>query len=171
MDLRKRVHFSFRVKMDFISLDSSPHSAECEKIVSGLGFHLVDLKISPQNGVTKIEATITSADSSKNIGVNDCSKVHRVLLEALEEILGTDNTYMELSSPGMERSIRNAAEFAFFIGRKIRVYDKNATDWLGGKLVSADEKSLVLETARDDGSLEKKNVLFDDIAKAKFVHL
>lgn len=171
MDLRKRVHFYFRVKMDFISLDSYPHYAECEKIVSGLGFHLVDLKISPQNGVTKIEATITSADSSKNIGVNDCSKVHKVLLEALEEILGTDNTYMELSSPGMERSIRNAAEFAFFIGRKIRVYDKNATDWLGGKLVSADEKSLVLETARDDGSLEKKNVLFDDIAKAKFVHL
>ncbi len=171
MDLQKQVHFYFRVKMDFISLDSYPHYAESEKIVSALGFHLVELKISPQNGVTKIEATITSADPAKNIGVNDCSKVHKVLLEALEEILGTDNTYMELSSPGMERNIRNAAEFAFFIGREIRVYDKNTTDWIGGKLVSAGEKSLVLETAQEDGSSEKMTVLFDDIAKAKFVHL
>ena len=85
--------------MDYIALDSYPHYTECEKIVSELGFHLVELKISPQNGVTQILATITGADSSVNIGVNDCSRVHKVLLPALEEMLGTDNTYMELTSP------------------------------------------------------------------------
>lgn len=157
--------------MDFISLDSYPHYTECEKIVSGLGFHLVELKIFPQNGVVKIDATITGDDPLKTIGVNDCSRVHKVLLEALEEMLGTDNTYMELSSPGMERNIRNAAEFKFFTGRDIRIFDKNATDWISGKLVSSDDKSLVLETKKDDGSLENKTLSFEDIAKAKFVHL
>ena len=147
---QKRDHFYFRVKMDYISLDSYPHYTECEKLVSEMGFHLVELKISPQNGVTHILATITGDDSSKSIGVNDCSKVHKVLLPALEEMLGTDNTYMELTSPGMERNIKNAAEFALFKGRKIRVYDKTVTDWVGGKLISADEKSVVLETAGKD---------------------
>ncbi|MBQ4377689.1 MAG: ribosome maturation factor [Treponema sp.] len=157
--------------MEYIPLDSYPHYTECEKIVSGLGFHLVELKISPQNGVTQILATITGADSTQNIGVNDCSRVHKVLLPALEEMLGTDNTYMELTSPGMERNIRNAAEFPLFLGREIRVYDKTVTDWVGGVLKSADEKSLTLENTKEDGSQEQKTISFEDIAKAKFIHL
>ena len=157
--------------MEYIPLDSYPHYAECEKIVSDLGFHLVELKISPQNGLTQILATITGENPQATIGVNDCSRVHKVLLPALEEILGTDNTYMELTSPGMERNIKNAAEFALFIGREIRVYDKNATDWIGGKLSAADTKSLTLELTKEDGSLEQKKLSFEDIAKAKFIHL
>lgn len=157
--------------MDYISLDSYPHYTECEKIVSGLGFHLVELKISPQNGVTHILATITGEDSSVNIGVNDCSRVHKVLLPALEEILGTDNTYMELTSPGMERNIRNAAEFPLFIGREIRVFDKTVTDWVGGTLKSADSQSLTLEETKEDGTCESKVISFENIAKAKFIHL
>lgn len=157
--------------MDYIALDSYPHYTECEKIVSELGFHLVELKISPQNGVTQILATITGADSSVNIGVNDCSRVHKVLLPALEEMLGTDNTYMELTSPGMERNIRNAAEFPLFLGREIRVYDKTVTDWVGGLLKAADTNSLTLEETKEDGTLESKVISFDNIAKAKFIHL
>ena len=157
--------------MDYIALDSYPHYTECEKIVSGLGLHLVELKISPQNGVTQILATITGADSSVNIGVNDCSRVHKVLLPALEEMLGTENTYMELTSPGMERNIRNAAEFPLFLGRQIRVYDKTVTDWVGGILKSADSQSLTLEETKEDGTLESKVISFENIAKAKFIHL
>ncbi|MBB5225480.1 ribosome maturation factor [Treponema ruminis] len=157
--------------MDYIALDSYPHYTECEKIVSELGFHLVELKISPQNGVTQILATITGADASVNIGVNDCSRVHKVLLPALEEMLGTDNTYMELTSPGMERNIRNAAEFPLFLGREIRVYDKTVTDWVGGLLKAADTNSLTLEETKEDGTLESKVISFDNIAKAKFIHL
>ena len=157
--------------MDFISLNSYPHYSECEKLVASLGFHLVELKISPQNGVTHILATITAADPSVNIGVNDCSRVHKVLLPALEEMLGTDNTYMELTSPGMERNIKNAAEFPLFIGREIRVYDKTVTDWVGGVLKAADTQSLTLEETKEDGSCESKTISFENIAKAKFIHL
>ena len=157
--------------MDYIPLDSYPHFTECEKIVSELGFHLVELKISPQNGVTQILATITGADSSVNIGVNDCSRVHKVLLPALEEMLGTDNTYMELTSPGMERNIKNAAEFPLFLGREIRVFDKSVTEWVSGVLKNADSQSLTLEDLKEDGSVESKIISFENIAKAKFIHL
>lgn len=171
MGSHERVHFYFKELMDYIPLDSYPHYAECERIVSAMGFHLVELKISPQHGVTQILATITGAEPGASIGVNDCSRVHKVLLPALEEMLGTDSTYMELTSPGMERSIRNAAEFPLFIGREIRVYDKTVTDWVGGVLVAADSSSLTLEETREDGSAEQRSFPFETIAKAKFIHL
>ncbi len=153
--------------MEYTALDSFPYYTECEKLVSEMGYHLVELKISPQHGTTHILATICSADPTAVIGVNDCSKVHHVLLPRLEELLGTDDTYMELMSPGMERNIRNAAEFALFIGREVRVWDKNVTDWVGGKLIAADTQSLTLEVAQQ----EQKTVAYADIAKAKFIHL
>lgn len=156
--------------MEYTALDSYPHYAESEKLVASLGYHLVELKISPHKGTTHILAVITASDPTVNIGVDDCSKVHHTLLPFLEEKLGTDDTYMELTSPGMERNIRNAAEFALFVGREVRVWDKTVTDWVGGKLISADTTSLTLELTKDDVS-EQRRISFDDIAKAKFIHL
>lgn len=157
--------------MEYIALDSYPHYAESEKLVASLGYHLVELKISPHKGTTHILAVITSSDPAVNIGVDDCSKVHHTLLPFLEEKLGTDDTYMELTSPGMERNIKNAAEFALFIGRQVRVWDKTVTDWVGGTLVGADTSSVTLELTQEDGSVMQKTVSYADIAKAKFIHL
>lgn len=157
--------------MEYIALDSYPHYSECEQLVQQLGYHLVELKISPHKGTTNILAVITGVDPSVNIGVNDCSKVHRILLPKLEELLETEDTYMELTSPGMERNIKNAAEFALFKGREVRVWDKTVTDWVGGKVLSSDEKSITLECVLKDGSTDKKTVLYENIAKAKFIHL
>ena len=152
--------------MEFEPLDSMPHYKECAPLVEGLGYTLVELHIVPSKGTTKITAVIASKDPSVDIGVNDCSKVHHALLPRLEAILGTEDTYMELTSPGMERNIKNAAEFAVFTGREVRVWDKTVTDWVGGKIVTADDKTVTLEK---DG--ENSTVSFENIAKAKFIHL
>lgn len=152
--------------MDFEPLESMPHYKECAPLVEGLGYTLVELRIAPAKGTTRISAVIASKDATVDIGVNDCSKVHHALLPRLEAILGTEDTYMELTSPGMERNIKNAAEFAVFVGREVRVWDKTVTDWVGGKILSADNKSVTLEK---DGT--PVTVTFENIAKAKFIHL
>ena len=157
--------------MEYIALDSFPHFTECEKIVSPLGYHLVELKLGKQGSTITISATITGIDPTVNIGVNDCSKAHHALLPKLEELLGTEDTYMELTSPGMERNIRNAAEFALFKGRQVRVWDKTVTDWVGGTLIDADTQSVTLEVTQKDGSVSQTTVAYENIAKAKFIHL
>jgi len=157
--------------MEYIALDSFPHFTECEKIVSELGYHLVELKLGKRGSTVTISATITGNDPTVNIGVNDCSKAHHALLPKLEEILGTDDTYMELTSPGMERNIRNAAEFALFKGRQVRVWDKTLTDWVGGNLLDADTQSVTLEVTQKDGTVTPVTVAYENIAKAKFIHL
>lgn len=152
--------------MEYTSYKNIKYYTECAALVEGLGFKLVDLKIIPGKTITKISAMIASSDPKVNIGVNDCAKVHRLLLPRLEALLGTDDTSMELTSPGVEHNIKNAAEFSVFTGRNVRVWDKTVTDWVGGKILSSDEKSVTLE--KDDGT--SVTVTYENIAKAKFIY-
>ncbi|MCR4952529.1 MAG: ribosome maturation factor RimP [Treponema sp.] len=150
--------------MEYTSYKDIKYYKECAPLVEGMGFKLVDLKIVPAKTTTKISAIIASSDPTANIGVNDCAKVHRVLLPRLEALLGTEDTMMELTSPGIEHNIKNAAEFSVFTGRSVRVWDKIATDWVCGTIQKADDKSVVLK--KDDNS--DVEILFENIAKAKF---
>lgn len=152
--------------MEYKSQDSFPYYRECAPLVEALGYFLVELNVLNHKSGVRIYAVIAAKDSAREIGVDDCSKVHHALLPRLEALLGTDDTYMELTSPGMERNIKNAAEFVFFIGREVRVWDKNISDWVGGKITAADDKSVTLK--KDD--LEQ-TFYFENIAKAKFIHL
>ena len=149
--------------MEYKSLNSFPYYTDCAPLVEALGYFLVDLRIINQKQSVRISAVIASKNSASEIGVDDCSKVHHALLPRLEALLGTDDTYMELTSPGMERTIKNAAEFSFFIGRDVRVWDKTVSDWRSGKISGADESSVRLEI---DGMEE--TFLFENLAKAKF---
>ncbi len=152
--------------MDYIPYRKIKYYDECAPLVEGLGYRLVDLKIVPSKTITKISAIITGDDPNVNIGVNDCAKVHRALLARLEALLGTEDTSMELTSPGIEHNIKNAAEFGIFTGRGVRVWDKTINDWVSGTITSADDKSVTLKT--EAGS--ESTITFENIAKAKFIY-
>ena len=152
--------------MDYISFDSIPHYAECAPLVEGLGYYLIELKIVPAKNVTKISAVIAAKDPEKDIGVEDCARVHHALQPRLEALLKTEDTAMELTSPGIDRNIKNAAEFAFFTGREVRVWSRTVNDWVGGIIKEADKTSVTVETE----SGETRTVPYEDIAKAKFIH-
>ncbi len=166
--------------MEYISLDSIPHFADCSPLVTGLGYVLVDLKVVPQNGSIKVTAVITKpAGDSGAVGVNDCARVHRALLPRLEAVLDSQDIYMEVASPGMERLIKNPAEFALFTGRYVRVWDSQITDWVAGKIISSDDQSITLELVGDgvtEGAVqvqpaEVSTIPYQRISKAKLLQL
>ena len=155
MDSAKTESIFFTTElMEYTPYSKIKYYSDCAPLVEGLGYKLVDLKIIPAKNVTKISAIITGKDPAQNIGVNDCAKVHRALLTRLEALLGTEETTMELTSPGIEHNLKNAAEFSVFTGREVRVWDK-----------AADDKKVVLES---EGS--QKEIAFENIAKAKFTY-
>lgn len=161
--------------MEYISLDSIPHFADCSPLVTGLGYILVDLKVVPQNGSIKVTAVITKpAGDSGTVGVNDCARVHRALLPRLEAVLDSQDIYMEVASPGMERLIKNPAEFALFVGRYVRVWDSQITDWVAGKIIASDDQSITLELVGDGVTEEPAQVStipYQRISKAKLLQL
>ena len=154
--------------MEYISNDNVPYFKECASVTDGEGFVLVELHVVPQKNSTKIEAVIASKDPARDIGVADCSKVHRALRPRIAALLGKseDDLYMEVCSPGLERSIKNAAEFSCFTGREVRLWVKDVGDWVSGTILSSDAAQVTLDI-KGKGS---ESFPYSDIAKAKFIH-
>lgn len=150
--------------MDATSFTDVPFYAECAPLVEGFGFFLVDLKLAKSKTLVKISAMISPKDVNASVSVADCAKVHHALLPRLQALLETENTSMELTSPGIEHNIKDAREFVFFHGKRIRVWSREKSDWIIGALLKSDEKKLVLTT--DDGN--EVCIPLADIAKAKF---
>ncbi|MBR7064133.1 MAG: ribosome maturation factor [Treponema sp.] len=151
--------------MEYIPFSSLPYYSDCAPLVEGLGFRLLELKIVPAKTVVKISAVIASPDPSVHISVEDCSKVHHALQPRLEALLGTEETAMELTSPGIDRNIKNAAEFALFVNCNVRVWCRSVSDWVKGVLLSSTDKELKLKTEEGE-----KTILYEDIAKAKLTY-
>ena len=130
-----------------------------EAVLKGLGFSLVELAVSRHRGSVQVRAVIYNGAS---IGTDDCSKAHRAITPRLELAFGGQDIYLEVSSPGIDRLIKDGAEFTHYAGRGVRCYRTDISDWTAGILESADEKGIVLKTKEGAVRLE-----FDIIAKAR----
>ena len=145
--------------MEYAQKETVPHFTDYEQLVTGLGYKLVDLQIVHQKSMWLVKAVIYSRNG---VGIDDCSKVHRVLLSRAEVLLNSQDIQMEVSSPGLNRVIKNAAEFQAFIGENIKVLEVSCSDWLEGELLSADTTSIRLKTLS-----EQRDIRYADIKKAK----
>ena len=133
--------------LNYIATETIPYFKECEPIVSQAGFVLVELQVVPQKRSVNVTVVIAQKDAAKDIGVADCSTVHHALKEPLLDMLkrSEDDLFIQVCSPGLDRNIKNAAEFAVFVGRSVRVWSRTASDWISGIIQQADERQVTLE--------------------------
>jgi ribosome maturation factor RimP len=137
-----------------------------ETVLAGLKFRLVELTVSRHRGSVQVRAVIYNGLS---IGTEDCSKVHRAITPRLELAFPQQDIYLEVSSPGIDRLIKDGAEFRHYLGKAVRCYRSDITEWSAGILESADEKGIEIKTKNDTSIGDTKIVRleFDIIAKAK----
>ncbi|WP_461256792.1 LSm family protein [Treponema sp. R80B11-R83G3] len=105
-----------------------------EAVLNGLGFSLIELAVSRHKGSAQIRAVIYNGGS---IGTDDCSRAHRAIMPRLELAFEGQDIYLEVSSPGIDRLIKDGAEFANYKGRGVRCYRADISDWTAGILESA----------------------------------
>ena len=132
---------------------------QLEEVLGGLKIELLEFVVSRHRGSAQVRAVIYNGLS---IGTDDCTKVHRAVMPRLELAFGGQDIYLEVSSPGIDRLIKDGSEFAHFKGRGVRCYRTDISDWTAGVLQSADEKGIVIKTGEGDLRLE-----FEIIAKAR----
>jgi ribosome maturation factor RimP len=130
-----------------------------EPVTRGLGLSLVELVVSRRRNSVRIRAVVYKQGP---LGVDDCSRAHHALLPRLELAFPSRDIYVEVSSPGIDRLIKDGAEFVFYVGRGVRCYCTGISDWLAGILESADERGIVLR-----GKEGIMNISYEVIAKAK----
>lgn len=131
--------------------------AEIETLLKGAGLSLVEFSLSRRKGSATAKAVVYSPAGT---GTDECSKAHRLIYPRLQLLLGIDDPYLEVSSPGIDRMIRSPREYSLFAGKGLRILLANESEWIKGKLVSATEKELLLAT-------EKGTETFDLSAVAK----
>jgi ribosome maturation factor RimP len=148
--------------MEYTALTDMPFYPACAPLVTALGLSLVELRVVHLKGGAQVKVVIAPPPGVANgsVGIAECARVHRALAARLEELMPDEDLGMEVTSPGIERNIKNAAEFALFAGRPARVWDRRTSDWRSGVIVSADTTAVILD---------EEVVPFAEIAKAKLV--
>ena len=89
-------------------------------VVTGMGYELVDLQVSNRGGLLRL-----FIDKPGGIGLEDCAAVSRQLTRVLE-VEGIEYDRLEVSSPGLDRPLRKAQDFARFAGQKADVRMRTA---------------------------------------------
>jgi len=151
--------------------DTAVLIGELEPVCTGMGFALVELSLyRSANNNARIRVVVTSLPAKKavnagtgsGIGTAELSRLHRALLPRLELSLEGRDIYVEVSSPGTDRLIKNGEEFRHYTGKAVRCWLSGASEWERGILRSSDTEKIMLETA--EGIIEMK---YETIAKAK----
>ena len=133
-----------------------------ESTLGGMGFELVDTQVSGGGRFLRI-----FIDRPDGITVENCAEVSRHLSRVLA-VEGIDYDRLEVSSPGLDRPLRKAADFARFAGSKVdvrmRTPDASGRRRFTGLLRGAQDGVATLEVEGRDMALE-----LNDIDKARLV--
>ena len=135
-----------------------------ETTVTGLGYELVDVELSPRGRTIRI--FIDAPEKEGGIDVDDCARVSNQLTRVFE-VENVDFDRLEVSSPGMDRVVKKASDFERFAGQdiqiKLRIPHNNRRNFQGELLGHKDGK-VGLRLEKEDVELE-----FTNIEKARLV--
>lgn len=89
-----------------------------EKTVVGLGYDLVDLEMSPRARVLRI--FIDKPEKERGVDIDDCVAVSNQLSRVLT-VENIDYDRLEVSSPGLDRPLKKAADYERFAGSEVHL--------------------------------------------------
>ena len=133
-----------------------------ESTLAGMGFELVDTQVSGGGRLLRI-----FIDRPGGITVDHCAEVSRQLARVFA-VEGIDYERLEVSSPGLDRPLRKAADFVRFAGSKVdvrmRTPDASGRRRFTGLLRGADGDVATVEVEGRDVALQ-----VNDIERARLV--
>ena len=104
------------------------------------------------------------------------SDATRAVSRALDEADPIASSYtLEVTSPGLERTLRTPAHFAGAVGEMVKVKvvagapEAGGDRRLAGVLAAADDDGITVRTGDDDGAPAERQVRYDDIERARTV--
>lgn len=115
--------------------------------------------LSLSNGNTTLRVYCTK---SEGITSDDLEKAYNIIYLKLKNRY--KSLFLEVSTPGCTRVIKDANEFQFFKNKTIKLYSESLKDWQEGVIIDTDDNSVTIKTDNKDF-----NFKFTDINKAKLV--
>jgi ribosome maturation factor RimP len=135
-----------------------------QPLLAGMGFSLVEISVGRRKGSTVVSLVIYRKEG---VGVEQCAEVSSLVFPRLQtmEDLGGADVSLEVSSPGIERSIRSPAEYLIFMGRGVRVLAADETEWVSGIIEGVEGGTLKLRKGK-----ERFGFALEGIRRARLDH-
>lgn len=134
-----------------------------QPLVASRQAELVELTCHPAGGRLLVRCLV---DTARGITLEELSHLNRAIGAVLEEHdVIPDRYLLEVSSPGLDRPLKNGLDFERVIGRRVNVTTRVPPDSsreYRGDLLSANEEAIVLRL--DSG--EKVQILLSQITRA-----
>lgn len=117
-----------------------------EPVVNAMGYELVDIDVSAGRSSGLLRLYI---DRSGGVDLDDCEKVSRqvsAVLDVEDPIPG--HYVLEVSSPGLNRSLRTREHFERYAGSRVKVKLKSVLDGrkrFTGQLTAVDDEAITLQ--------------------------
>ena len=133
-------------------------------IVEGEGYEIYDVEYVKEGPHWFLRVFITSADG---VNIDDCETISRALSTILDEkdCIST-NYFLEVSSPGIERVLRQDEHFENAVGEKVKIKlykDIDGVKEVEGELVEAEHNKVVVLFNDSQIEMEMKNIAKSNI--------
>ena len=120
-----------------------------------MGYELVDWDMSARSGLMRV-----FIDKPRGVDVEDCARVsnHLTHLFAVE---GIDFDRLEVSSPGLDRSLKKASDFARFAGEEVKLTLRESIGnarRMKGVLRGVDDGAVVVDTEAGPRTIPLANI-------------
>lgn len=131
--------------------------SKIEKIVNSYNYDLYGIEILQENNIKIFRIYITSKNG---ITHEDCKKISDIVSPLLDVHNPIDGKYnLEVSSPGIERTLKNPRHFKLSYGDKIQITLNDKTKITG-----------ILQDSNDNGfTIDNKYIEYNMIKKAKSI--
>lgn len=132
-------------------------STQIAQIVESSGYNLFDIEVVRENDSLILRICIHSA---QGITHDDCQKISEILSPLLDVYEPFDGAYsLEVSSPGLERTLSKTRHFQCFVNQKIQITMQDKSKICG-----------ILDSANDSHfTLNGESYAYSDIKKAKSI--
>ena len=153
---------------------AAPIAAAVEQVVetavAQAGFELFSLTGGGTRNRPLLEVRIDRPDGAK-ITIEDCAVVSRAIEAVLDGSTLVAETYrLEVSSPGMDRPLRHAADWRRFAGRRVAVTSGALTgSRVEGTLLGIDEHASVETGVVQEDQGTEHRVALSDVKTARLV--
>ena len=132
-----------------------------DQAVAGLGYELVDIEMSPRARLLRV-----FIDIERGVTVDDCALISNHL-QRVFEVENVDYDRLEISSPGLDRPLKKAADFERFAGQQVQV--RIRIRWgnqrnFAGVLIGFRDGGVVVNTEKGEVVLP-----LDQVEKARLV--
>ena len=129
-----------------------------ERVARSHGLELFELQFRRESIGWVLRVFIDSVEPAgigrqgEDVTVADCATVSVDMSAILDAEIAFDHAYtLEVSSPGLDRPLRHLADFARFVGRRVKIVTSVPVDgqrFVSGRISAVDDQTIVIEDGK-----------------------